>query len=263
MGHPTFRPDISLQRSIPTIPIQESHSSQHFDHNDPANIRLKAEHKAEKLRKKSEYDRRHQNQNNNWNNNNHYGGQNNNPNYNPNNYNNNNSNYNNPQSGGGGNNNPHRQSNSGNNDNHNTTVATISELVQTSDFLPTRIFLTQQITRVAAEARNRQPITQAPSDCVTAQALLDTGALGGNFLSGRMVKRLKAEKFIYHTKNNIVVCSGLDNACYSTNALLEIEVEFLTDDNLTKLIFINTRISETSTIDLIIGRPTLKKIQFL
>ena len=77
-----------------------------------------------------------------------------------------------------------------------------------------------------------------------------------------MVTRLQGEKFVYQTKSGIVVCSGLDNACYTSTDMIDIGVEFLSDNNINKIIFIKARISPSSKIDLIIGRPTIKKHNF-
>ena len=229
-----------------------------FDHNDPANILLKAEHRAAKEKKK-------QNNPQNWGGNNfnqapgpynQYGGAYNQP-YGP--YNGNNNPYNGNNQGGNG---KQHKGNNNPGDYGTSTMSTISDEAPHPDFLPTRIFLSQQIMRTTAEAKDHPPLTQAPGDSVTAGTLLDTGALGGNFLSGSMVKRLRGEKFVYQTKCGIVVCSGLDNACYTTNDMIDIGVEFLADNNLTKVIFIKTRISPASKIDLIIGRPTIKKHNF-
>ena len=124
------------------------------------------------------------------------------------------------------------------------------------------MFLKQQTARPAAEARDRVPLEHAPTGSVEARALLDTGALGGDFISGELVRRLNGEKFIYNTKREVMVCSGLDNACYATRELIDIGVEFLTENNITKIISLSARISATSSIDLIVGRPTIKKHNF-
>jgi hypothetical protein len=130
------------------------------------------------------------------------------------------------------------------------------------DLLNTLVFLKQQTARPAAEARDRVPLEHAPAGSVEARALLDTGALGGDFISGDLVRRLNGEKFIYNTKREVMVCSGLDNACYATRELIDIGVEFLTENNIIKIIFLSARISATSSIDLIVGRPTIKKHNF-
>ena len=98
-----------------------------------------------------------------------------------------------------------------------------------------------------------------PDDSVEGKALIDSGSLGGDFLSGEMLQRLQGEKFVYRTTTPSVVCSGLDNSCYDSSEVLDIGVEFYGDDNLKKIIFLKCRIFPLSKVDLIIGRPTIKK----
>ena len=116
--------------------------------------------------------------------------------------------------------------------------------------------------RKPAEARNHVVATSAPDDSVTGKALIDTGSLGGDFLSGDMIRRLQGEKFIYRTSTAIVVCSGLDNACYPTTEMIDVGVEFSTDEKIKKIIYLKCRIFHLSKIDLIIGRPSIKKYGF-
>ena len=116
--------------------------------------------------------------------------------------------------------------------------------------------------RKPAEARHQVAITEAPDNSVTGRALLDTGALGGDFLSGDMVRRLRGEKFVYRTTTTIVVCSGLDDACYPTNEMIDVGIEFHTDKMINKIIFLKCRIFHLSKLDLIIGRPSIKKYKF-
>lgn len=98
-----------------------------------------------------------------------------------------------------------------------------------------------------------------PDDSVEGKALIDSGSLGGDFLSGEMLQRLQGEKFVYRTTTPSVVCSGLDNSCYDSSEVLDIGVEFYGDDNLKKIIFLKCRIFPLSKVDLIIGRPTIKR----
>lgn len=287
-GYPAYRADLTLpkgEKAARLLASQPEVQGTPFDHSDPANIALKQAHKAEKARKKEEFHNR-RNGGGNWNPYNNGGGSNN---YNPynngggQNHNSNGGNQNPNNNGGGqhpnnnnnngGGRNSHGQDLQGGNKNQkgnsdcvgmdNSTFAQISETSTKSDFLSARLFLTQQTTRTPAEAKNHLPIQQAPPGSVEAQVLLDTGALGGDFLSGEMVERLRGEKFLYHTKSAILVCSGLDNACYTTTAMLDIGLEFISDDNITQIFFIKARISNSSKIDLIIGRPTIKKLNFL
>jgi hypothetical protein len=97
----------------------------------------------------------------------------------------------------------------------------------------------------------------------TVDTLLDTGSLAGNFLSDRVVRTLEAEQYIYTSKANLSVCSGLDNTCYSSNKLLDVYITYENEHNKLKhTILITVFISENSPIDLIIGRATIKKHRF-
>jgi hypothetical protein len=98
-----------------------------------------------------------------------------------------------------------------------------------------------------------------PDDSVAGKALIDSGSLGGDFISGDMLQRLQGEKFVYRTVTPSVVCSGLDNSCYDSNEILDVGVEFFGDDNIKKIIFLKCRIFPFSKVDLILGRPTIKK----
>jgi hypothetical protein len=105
-----------------------------------------------------------------------------------------------------------------------------------ADYLPVRVFLPHQVPRRAAEARNCAE-TRLPDDSVAGKALIDSGSLGGDFISGDMLQRLQGEKFVYRTVTPSVVCSGLDNSCYDSNEILDVGVEFFGDDNIKKIIF--------------------------
>ena len=156
----------------------------------------------------------------------------------------------------------HKGQNSGENGFCTTTLGTIFEPSPVDDYLPIRVFLTQQVPRNLAEARHHVASTVAPPNSVTAKALMDTGSLGGDFLSGDMLRRLQGGKYVYRTTATIVVCSGLDNACYPTSEMIDIGVEFSTDEKINKVIFLKYRIFHLSKIDLIIGRPSIKKHRF-
>ena len=58
------------------------------------------------------------------------------------------------------------------------------------------------------------------------------------------------------------MCSGLDDACYPTNEMIDVGVEFHTDNKINKIIFLKCRIFHLSKLDLIIGRPSIKKYKF-
>ena len=139
-----------------------------------------------------------------------------------------------------------------------TNIATIYQPTLNADYLPVRVFLPHQVPRRAAEAKN-QAHTRLPDDSVEGKALIDSGSLGGDFLSGDMLQRLQGEKFVYRTINRTVVCSGLDNSCYDSSEVLDIGIEFYGDDKIKKIIFLKCRIFPLSKVDLIIGRPTIKR----
>ena len=93
------------------------------------------------------------------------------------------------------------------------------------------------------------------------KTLLDTGSLAGDFIAKRCVLNLKLESLIVTSKKRIV-CSGLDNKCYDISNSIALHV-FYFSEKLNKIVHIdiNAIILESSPIDLIIGRNTLRQHQ--
>jgi hypothetical protein len=86
--------------------------------------------------------------------------------------------------------------------------------------------------------------------------------LAGDFISQRVVTQLHGESLSYADPHPTTVCSGLDSTCYSSMLLLDVGVHFLTGDNLKHTIFVTVSINPSTSIDLILGRHTLKKFDF-
>jgi hypothetical protein len=134
----------------------------------------------------------------------------------------------------------------------------------TTDFLTVTVSLKSQTERRAAEMANRGAVEEGAGPKATVLTLLDTGSLAGNFLSDRIVGLLDASDYIYHSKKAFSVCSGLDNTCYESNDLLDLLITYLDERNNKKLsIFITAFISKNSPIDLILGRASIRKFNFV
>ena len=93
------------------------------------------------------------------------------------------------------------------------------------------------------------------------KTLLDTGSLAGDFIARRCVLNLKLESLIVTSKKRIV-CSGLDNKCYDISNSLALHV-FYFSEKLNKIAHfdINAIVLDSSPLDLIIGRNTLRQYQ--
>jgi hypothetical protein len=89
--------------------------------------------------------------------------------------------------------------------------------------------------------------------------LLDTGSLAGNFIAYRCLLNLKLDSFIVISKKRIV-CSGLDNKCYDISKSIDLRI-FYFSETLNETVFIETTaiILESSPVDLILGRKTIKR----
>ena len=94
-------------------------------------------------------------------------------------------------------------------------------------------------------------------------ALLDTGCLAGDFLARRVVDRFNIKPVINSTAN-LSVCSGLDNTCYDISKSVIVSVNYF-NERLNKLssFEIKAIILQTSPLDLIIGRATIKKLSLV
>ena len=78
-------------------------------------------------------------------------------------------------------------------------------------------------------------------------ALLDTGCLAGDFI-----------KPVINSAAILPVCSGLDNTCYDISKSVIIRVNERL--NIINTFEIKVNILDTSPLDLIIGRATIKKL---
>ena len=91
------------------------------------------------------------------------------------------------------------------------------------------------------------------------EALLDSGSLAGDFIAKRVVSQLKLEHHVVCNKSR-TVCSGLDSKCYDISNTLALHIFYFNE--LLKYVAyfrINAIISMSSSIDLLIGRKTIKK----
>ena len=94
-------------------------------------------------------------------------------------------------------------------------------------------------------------------------ALLDTGCLAGDFIAKRIVDRFNIKPFI-NSAAKLSVCSGLDNACYDISKSVIISVNYLNEClNEINTFEIKAIILDTSPLDLIIGRATIKKLSLV
>ena len=93
--------------------------------------------------------------------------------------------------------------------------------------------------------------------------LLDTGCLAGDFVARRIVDRFNI-KPVLNFAAKLSVCSGLDNTCYDISKSVIISVNYL-NERLNKISTFEVKaiILETSPLDLIIGRATIKKLSLV
>ena len=98
---------------------------------------------------------------------------------------------------------------------------------------------------------------------INLDALLDTGCLTGDFVARRVVDRFNIKPVI-NSAAKLFVCSGLDNTCYDISKSVIISVNYL-NEHLNKIstFEIKAVILETSPLDLIIGRATIKKLSLV
>ena len=91
-------------------------------------------------------------------------------------------------------------------------------------------------------------------------ALLDTGCLAGDFVARRIVDRFNIKPVI-NSAAKLSVCSGLDNTCYDISKSVIISVNYSNERlNNINSFKINAIILNTPSLDLIIGRATIKKL---
>ena len=94
-------------------------------------------------------------------------------------------------------------------------------------------------------------------------ALLDTGCLAGDFVARRIVDRFNIRPII-HSTAKLSVCSGLDNTCYDISDSVIVSVNYFNERvNKINTFTIKAIILDTSPVDLIIGRATIKKLSLV
>ena len=98
---------------------------------------------------------------------------------------------------------------------------------------------------------------------INVDALLDTGCLAGDFVARGIVDRFNIKPVINST-TKFSVCSGLDNTCYDISKSVIISVNYL-DERLNNIntFEIKAIILETSPLDLIIDRATVKNLSLV
>ena len=146
-------------------------------------------------------------------------------------------------------------------------AASITRIEIDSNFLSSWIFINQRSivkdgVRVQVHTspnNHHHPTLRA--ERVLAKVLLDTGSLPGDFISQDFVISLNAQDFVYTSSKALTICSGLDNTCYVRDQVIDIGMTFVTHNLLINTIFLTVRIIP-NTIDLILGRKTLKKYDF-
>jgi hypothetical protein len=90
-------------------------------------------------------------------------------------------------------------------------------------------------------------------------ALLDSGALAGDFISLAFINELDLHSFVVKIDNPKRVCSGLDNTCNLISGSIELILNFINEiTNKIETFYFNPRILQNSPIDIIIGHSTIK-----
>ena len=117
-------------------------------------------------------------------------------------------------------------------------------------------------TAKAANAAQVHTATAGNRRVAKTEALLDSGALAGNFINTETLTLLKGTHMLRAADERIIVCSGLDNKCLASNVMLDITFEF-DAANKTYAIDIPVRISNNSPLGCIIGIDTIKKFNIV
>ena len=116
---------------------------------------------------------------------------------------------------------------------------------------PVQINATRVLEEVEEEGSLRIPV----------KALLDSGSLAGDFISRNIIDKLNASKYITYV--NTTICSGFDNHCMDKFPSILLDLSFKNEVTFkTEFFKSQVLILEKSSIDLIIGRATLKLQQF-
>ena len=142
---------------------------------------------------------------------------------------------------------------------------------ETNDFL--NVYISLPISQMDLETekgketreRKRIKISSPETDRglrISALALLDTGCLVGDCISKEIVSKLNAQHLVVYNSNT-VICSGFDNNCSDKFPTLIINISYLNERNSLIEVFQTTVfVLPKTSIDLIIGRTTLKKQRF-
>ena len=94
------------------------------------------------------------------------------------------------------------------------------------------------------------------------EALLDFGSVAVDFVSERLVEEYRLVPIV--SANHRTVCSGLNNECVKINTILSLRVTFFNEIVNKNSSFDNeATILKNTPIELIIGRNTIKNINFL
>ena len=94
---------------------------------------------------------------------------------------------------------------------------------------------------------------------INVEGLLDTGCLAGDFVARRIVDKYNIKPILQSTAK-LSVYSGLDNTCYDISKSVIVSVNFFNKRvNETNNFEIKAIILDSSPLDLIIGRSTIKK----
>ena len=92
---------------------------------------------------------------------------------------------------------------------------------------------------------------------------MDTGSLAGDFVALRVVQNLGLTKYIVSTSHR-TVCSGLDNKCYDISRHIPLYVSYFSEVlNKNDIIVIDAIVLDSSPVDLLIGRKSLRRTQLL
>ena len=106
----------------------------------------------------------------------------------------------------------------------------------------------------------------APQPCTSevhheVAALVDTGSLAGDFVALRVIQNLKLTNYIVSTSHR-TVCSGLDNKCYDISRHIPLYVSYFSEAlNKTDVFLIDAIVLDSSPVDLLIGKQTIRKTQ--
>jgi hypothetical protein len=145
-------------------------------------------------------------------------------------------------------------------------AASVTAIDIESNFLSSWIFINQRsLVRNGVRVPTHTTLNFLPhtprAERVLGKVLLDTGSLPGDFISQNFVTSLHGEPFVYKSPEALTICSGLDNSCYIKDQVIDIGLSFVTHSLLIQTIYITARIIP-NTLDLILGRATLKKYDF-